>query len=90
MTWSGNLGVEKNSRMASRYATPATASGMKKDSSPVLLSLREQIVSAASKMAPSPYSLRDGVSFTGLRARPQLCHCLSPLSRSKGNTIDLY
>jgi hypothetical protein len=39
---------------------------MMKDDSPVLLSLREQIVSATSKMAPSPYTLPDGVSFTVL------------------------
>ena len=37
-----------------------------KTAAPWLLKLREQIVSATSKMAPSPYSLRDGVSFTGL------------------------
>ena len=45
---------------------PATASGMMKHGSPILLKLREQIVSATSKMAPSPYSLADGVSFTDL------------------------
>ena len=43
---------------------PATARGMMKDDSPGLLSLREQMVSATSKTAPSPYTLRDGVSFT--------------------------
>ena len=32
----------------------------------MLLKLREQIVSAASRTTPSTYSLRDGVSFTGL------------------------
>jgi hypothetical protein len=66
MTRCEKLGVEKNSRMAKRYAMPATARGMMKDDSPVLPSLREQIVSAASKMAPSPYTLWDGVSFTAL------------------------
>ncbi len=44
---------------------PATARGMMNDGSPVRLKLREQIVSTTSKMALSPYSLRDGVSFTG-------------------------
>jgi hypothetical protein len=39
---------------------------MMKDISPVLLILREQIVSATSKMAPIPYTLRDGVNFTVL------------------------
>src|ERR1700721_3133822 len=66
MTRRGNLESEKKSRMVSRYAMPATASGMMKDGAPMLLNLREQIVKATSKMAPSPYSLRDGVSFTGL------------------------
>src|SRR6266403_5880418 len=65
MTRFGNSRAVKSSRMASRYATPATARGMKNDGSPRRLKLREQIVSATSKMAPSPYSLRDGVSFTG-------------------------
>ena len=45
----------------------------------MLLKLREQMASAASMMTPRTYSLRDGVSFTGLRARAQLCHRLSPL-----------
>jgi hypothetical protein len=56
MTRFGNLGVdeEKNSRMARRYAMPATASGIMKDAPPTLLKLREQIVSATSKIAPNP------------------------------------
>jgi len=62
----GNSGVEKSSRMAKRYAMPATARGTKNDGSLVRLKLREQIVSATSKMTPSPYSLCTGVSFTGL------------------------
>src|SRR5260370_29280616 len=66
MTRFGNSGVEKSSRMARRYATPARARGMKNDGSPVRLKLREQIVSATSKMAPSPYSLCEGVNFIGL------------------------
>jgi hypothetical protein len=43
---------------------PATASGMINDGAPMLLNLREQIVNATSEIAPSPYSLQDGVSFT--------------------------
>jgi len=66
MTRFGNLGVEKNSRMARRYTTPATDRGMMENASPWPLNLREQIVNATSKMVPSPYNLRDGVSFTGL------------------------
>jgi len=66
ITRCGKLGVEKNSRIASRYETPATPRGMMKGNSPGVLSLREQIVSATSRMAPSPYTLTDGVSFTVL------------------------
>ena len=36
----GNAGVGKNSKMASRYATPAIASGMRKDGAPKLPNLR--------------------------------------------------
>jgi hypothetical protein len=54
MTRLGNVGVDKSSRKAKRYAMPATARGMIKDGSPLRLKLREQIVSATSKMAPSP------------------------------------
>src|SRR4029077_9285356 len=61
----GNSAVEKSSRMASRYAMPATANGIKKDGSPLRPKSREQIVSDTSKMAPSPYNLCEGVSFTG-------------------------
>ena len=43
---------------------PATARRMIEDDSPVLLNLREQIVSVTSKTTPSPYTLRDGVSVT--------------------------
>src|ERR1700686_5415371 len=55
---------------------PATASGMMKDRSPMLLSLRAQIVSAISKVAPNAYSLRDGASFTSL---PCLSATVPPL-----------
>src|SRR5271156_6056531 len=78
MTRRGNFGVAKSSRMARRYAMPATPSGTMKDSAPTLLKLREQIVSATSKMAPSPYNLPAGVSFTGLPCLPQLCHRRRP------------
>jgi hypothetical protein len=80
MTRFGNSGVEKSSRMARRYATPATAKGMKNERSPVRLKLREQIVSATSKMAPSPYSLCEGVSFTGLPSMTKLRDCLLPFA----------
>ena len=45
---------------------PATAKGMMNDGAPVRLKFLEQIVNATSKMAPSPYSLCEGVSFTGI------------------------
>jgi hypothetical protein len=80
MTRLGNSGVEKSSRMARRYAIPATASGMMKDSSPTLLTLREQSVSATNKMAPSPYSLCEGVSFTGPHSTAKLRDYLLPFS----------
>jgi hypothetical protein len=50
----GNFGVEKNSRMAKRYAIPATASGTRNEGSPILLKLREQMNSDTSRIAPSP------------------------------------
>ena len=80
MTRFGNSRAVKSSRMASRYATPATARGMKNDVSPVRLKLREQIVSATSKMAPSPYSLCEGVSFTGPHSMAKLRDCLLPFA----------
>src|ERR1700722_6404836 len=82
MTRLGNSGLEKNSRMARRYATPATASGMKNDGSPVRLKLRAQIVSATSKMAPSPYSLCEGVSFTDLPFNRQVARLLAAIRRA--------
>ena len=61
-----NLGVAKNSRIAKRYAVPASAREAMKYGPPLSPKLREQTVSDPSKMAPNPYSLRDGVSFTSL------------------------
>src|SRR5262249_2930074 len=58
------FGEENSSRIARRYATPATQSGMRKDASPMMLSLREQIVSDMSKTTPSPQSLCDAENFT--------------------------
>src|SRR5258707_15638628 len=78
----GNSGVDESSRMARRYATPATARGMKNDGSPVWLKLREQTVSATSKMAPSPYSLCEGVSFTGLPFNGEVARLLAAIRRT--------
>ena len=65
-TLRGNLGVAKNSRIAKKYTMPASVKEAMKYGPPLSPKLREQIVSATSKMAPSPYSLVDGVSFTVL------------------------
>src|SRR6266404_4750066 len=82
MTRCGNSGVDESSRMARKYATPATARGMKNDGSPVWLKLREQTVSATSKMAPSPYILCDGVSFTGLPFNGEVARLLAAIRRT--------
>src|SRR5690242_17766677 len=65
MTRLGNSCVDKNSRTAKKYATPAAARGIINADSPMRLKLRAHIVSEMSKMMPSPYSLRDGERFTG-------------------------
>src|SRR5229473_592280 len=78
-----NSGVEKSSRMAKRYATPATDRGMKKDGSPLRPKSREQIVSDTSKTAPSPYSLCDGVSFTRLPHAEEFVRRLAAIRRTK-------
>src|SRR2546425_2101455 len=90
-TLRGNLGVAKNSRIAKRYTMPASVKEAMKYGPPLSPKLREQIVSATHNVAPSMYSLVDGVSFTGLpcpsatvpppvptlSARPP---CVAPLS----------
>src|SRR5215469_7017634 len=83
MTRFGNSGVEKNSRMARRYAMPATPIQIRKDGSPTLLNLREQIASAKSKTAPSPYSLTAGVSFTALPCALSLLFVPTPRTRQR-------
>src|SRR5436305_15343066 len=75
----GNSGVEKSSRMARRYATPATARGIKKDGSPLRPKSREQIVSDTSKMAPSPYNLCEGVSFTAIQHEEEFARLLAAI-----------
>src|SRR6266446_5991355 len=87
MTRFGNSGVEKSSRMARRYATPATARGMKNDDSPVRLKLREQIVRATSKMALSPYILCEGVSFTGLPFNDEVARRLAAIRRASLQSV---
>ena len=57
ITCLGKLGVQKNSRIARRYATPATNSGMTGNASPSPPKLREQMISETSRIAPSPYTL---------------------------------
>ena len=60
----GNLGVAKNSRIANKYAMPATAREAMKYGPPRSAKEREQIVSATHNVAPSRYTLRTGVRFT--------------------------
>src|SRR5438128_2690522 len=74
----GNIGVaraprpRKNSRIAKRYAIPATDRDTMKYGPPLSPKLREQIVSATHNVAPSMYTLHAGVTFTlqFSRARP--------------------
>ena len=65
-----------------RYATAATARGMKNGGSPMRLKLRAQIVSATSKMAPSPYNLCEGVSFTCLPYEDEVARLLVAIRRT--------
>jgi len=48
----GNSGVDRNSRIARRYAMPAATNEARKNGPPLSSQLREQIVSATLKMAP--------------------------------------
>src|SRR4029077_3160841 len=64
MTRCGNLGVEKNSRIAKRYAMPASVKEAMKYGPPRSPKLREQIVSATHNVAPTMYTLHAGVIFT--------------------------
>src|ERR1700681_3951357 len=89
MTRLGNSRLEKSSRMAKKYATPATAKGMKNDASPVRLKFRAQIVSATSRMAPSPYSLCEGVSFTGLPFTGEVAKRHAAILRTNLQSLDL-
>src|SRR6267143_1481988 len=59
-----NLDVAKNSRIAKRYATPASVKEAMKYGPPLSPKLREQMVSATHNMAPSMYTLHAGVIFT--------------------------
>src|SRR2546426_10662595 len=59
-----NLGVAKNSRIAKRYAIPASVKEAMKYGPPLSPKLREQIVSATHNVAPSMYTLHAGVIFT--------------------------
>src|SRR5579864_9052389 len=60
----GNPFVEKNSRIASRYAMPASVNHAMKCGPPLSPKLREQMVSATHNVAPSAYTLHSGVIFT--------------------------
>src|SRR5437870_12402032 len=59
-----NLGVANNSRIAKRYAIPASVNEAMKYGPPLSPKLREQIVSATHNVAPSMYTLHVGLIFT--------------------------
>src|SRR5229473_4221990 len=59
-----NLGVANNSRIAKRYAIPASVKEAMKYGPPRSPKLREQIVIATHNAAPSRYTLHAGVIFT--------------------------
>src|SRR5207302_1975312 len=59
-----NLGVAKNSRIAKRYAIPASVKEAMKYGPPLSPKLREQMVSATHNVAPSTYTLHSGLTFT--------------------------
>src|SRR5689334_834069 len=75
--------------MAKRYAMPASASGMIKDGSPMLLNLREQSVNDTNKMAPNPYSLWEGVRFTALPWQSAAVPLPDPTPRAKPQFVGL-
>src|SRR5438445_10613691 len=62
----GNLAVANNSRIAKRYAMPASVKEAMKYGPPLSPKLREQMVSATHNVAPSMYTLHSGVTFTVL------------------------
>ena len=81
----GNPGVaraprpRKNSRIANRYAMPASVKEAMKPGPPLSPKLREQIVSATHNVAPSMYTLHSGVTFTVFRYPSVMClHTISP------------
>jgi len=51
------------------------------------LKLPEQIVSATSKMAPNPYSLCEGVSFTGLPFNGEVVRRLAAIRRTSPQSL---
>jgi len=64
----GKFGVAKNSRTTNKYAMPASVKEAMKYGPPLSQKLREQVVSATSKIAPSKYTLHSGVIFTTVHA----------------------
>ena len=59
-----NLGVAKNSRIAKRYAIPASVNEAMKYGPPLSPKVWEQIMSVAHNVAPRTYTLRSEVTFT--------------------------
>ena len=77
-----NFGAAKNSRIAKRYAIPASVKEAMKYGPPLSPKLREQIVSATHNVPPSMYTLHSGVTFTILPCRVRNCVTAIPLPAS--------
>jgi hypothetical protein len=60
----------KNSRIANRYAIPASVKEAMKCGPPRSLKLREQMVSATHNVTPSMSTLHAGVIFTVFSCKP--------------------
>src|ERR1700733_12826429 len=78
-----NLGVVNNSRIANRYAIPASVKEPMKYGPPRSLKYREQIVTAVHNAAPSVYTLHAGVTEPFLGVRPRLIPRKLPLFKPR-------
>src|SRR5215468_1190886 len=78
----GSFGVARSSRIARRYAMPATPKGIMKEGSPVRLKLRAQIVSATSNVTQRTQRLREGVTLKMLQKTDPGLEALLPRRRT--------
>ena len=79
--------VAKNSRIAKRYAMPATVKEAMKYGPPRSPKLREQMVSATHNVAPSTYTLHSGVIFTFDYNSPCPSESLSEIAPPQAPTL---